>query len=162
MPTDMILTWDQDIQGCKLAFESNDVVTSKSLLTPVLVSLFTDARATDDDPLPDPLVSDRRGWWGDATNTDKLGDFVGSKLWLLEREKNSNQALLKAKAYIEEALKWMLDEGICKSILVTTESQQVKNSGTIILAFQVKLNKPDGTTEAYKFEQEWGETANGI
>ncbi len=157
MPTDIQLTWDKDAQGCVMAFSGNDVVTSESLLTAVLVSLFTDARAADDDPLPDPSGTDRRGWWGDATNTAKVNDSVGSKLWLLERAKNVGQVLVDAKAYVEEALQWMIDEGICKSVAVVVESQPLGNSGMIILAFQVKLTKPDGTPgETFKFEQEWG------
>lgn len=162
MPTDLKLTWDDAIQGCHLEFADNDVVTTESLLSAVLVSLFTDARAHDDDPVPDELVGDRRGWWGDATNTAMVNDSVGSRLWLLEREKNTAQVVYRAKAYIEEALQWMIDEGVCAAVDVVTESQRVGNSGTIMLAYQIKLTKPDGTTEAYKFEQEWRATADGV
>jgi phage gp46-like protein len=162
MPTDIALTWNTEAQGCRAAFAANDLVTSKSLLTAVLISLFTDARAADDDPLPDPRNDDRRGWWGDATNTAAPTDSVGSKLWLLEREKNIVDAVKRGKTYVQEALVWMVDEGVAKSVVVTVESQAVGNSGTIMLAFKIDITKPDGVNETFKFEQEWRATADGI
>ena len=163
MPTDIQLTWDRDLQGGAISFADNDLVTSKSLLTAVLVSLFTDARAADDDPLPDPRDDDRRGWWGDATNTAMTGDSVGSKLWLLEREKNVADVLKRAKAYIEDALAWMVDEGIAKSITGAAEAQQMTNTpGAYMLAFSVSIAKPDGTTASFKFEQEWKAVNDGV
>jgi len=161
MPTDIGLTWNQDLQACEIAFADNDVVMSQSLLGAVLISLFTDARAADDDPLPDSQSTDRRGWWGDATNTAKPGDSVGSRLWLIERERSSDAVVVKAKLYIEEALQWMIDEGVAASIVVEVEKQAIPGSGTLILAYQVKIQKPAGGTETFKFEQEWRATTNG-
>ena len=152
MANDLELIWSQDDQACILSFENNDLVTSRSLLTPVLVSLFTDARANNSDALPDSGNLDQRGWWGDATNLDKSGDTVGSRLWLIERAKNLESVLADAKEYIEEALQWMIDEGIATTIDVLTEAQ-----GST-LAFRVSITKPGNTTESYKFEQEWRAT----
>lgn len=162
MPTDIELTWDTELQGCKMSFAANDVVTSSSLLTAVLVSLFTDARAADDDPLPDPRNDDRRGWWGDATNTALPTDSVGSKLWLLEREKNTVDAVKRGKTYVQEALAWLVSEGVAKSVDVIVEAQPLGNSGTIMLAFKAEITKPDGVNETFKFEQEWRATADGL
>lgn len=162
MPVDLMLTWDTQLQGCKLTFVDNDLATTKSWLPAVLVSLFTDARASADDPLPDPSSDDRRGWWGDSLNTTLPGDRVGSKLWLLEREKNINTALKRAKTYVEESLAWMVAEGIAKSVKAETEAQTTKDSGTIILAFRVTIIEPDGAVTPLKFEQEWKAVADGI
>ena len=160
MPNDLSLVWNQDLQVCEIDFstETNDLVMSKSLLTSVLVSLFTDARASNDETLPDLNSTDRRGWWGDSTNTQKELDTVGSKLWLIEREKSTDIVLVKSKQYIEQALKWMTDEGIAERIVVITEAQPVPRSGTVILAYQVQIYKPGGVAENYKFEQEWRAT----
>lgn len=156
MPVDIEMTWNTDVMSGQISFVQNDLSVSYSLLTPVLVSLFTDARAAEDDPLPDPGNGDRRGWWGDATNLDKQGDSVGSKLWLLEREKSTDEVLSKAEQYIREALQWMLDEGIASAIDVVTERQATKvGSGLPILAFHVAISKPTGVTETFKFIQEW-------
>lgn len=161
MANDIVLTWDMNLQGCKMIFASNDVVTSQSLLTPVLVSIFTDARAAADDILPDPQDIDRRGSWMDETNIDKPNDAIGSRLWLLEREKATDENALRAKMYIEESLKWMLEEGICSLLKVETEIQW-PSQNTPVLAFSVAIQKPDGTKESYKFEAEWRATANAI
>lgn len=163
MPLDIALTWDTQLQGGKISFLANDLVMSESLLTAVIISLFSDARAANDAPLPDPRSEDRRGWWGDSTNTSKPNDSVGSKLWLLEREKNVDSVLKKAKMYVEEALQWMLDEGVAASINVTVEAQPSRNTGAVVLAFQVNIAKPKIVDPvAFKFEQEWRATANGI
>ena len=65
--------------------ESPDLQGDDGLLTALLISLFTDRRAHDDDPLPDERVgvpSDMRGWWGDYFETERP-DPIGSRLWLL-------------------------------------------------------------------------------
>jgi phage gp46-like protein len=157
MPTDLKMKWDAALMEGKLSFASNDVVTSASLLTAVIVSLFTDARAAADDILPDERNEERRGWWGDSTNTALVGDSVGSKLWLLEREKTVDAALKRVAEYAAEALQWMIDEGAAKSIGVETGTIKLI-SNTYVLGFSVSITKPDGVLESYKFEQEWRAT----
>lgn len=71
-----------------------DLQGDDGLMTAVIISLFTDARAHDDDPLPDERVgvsSDRRGWWGDClpdAQGEQTLESIGSRLWLLWREKD--------------------------------------------------------------------------
>ena len=70
-----------DFSGDRL---SGDIVRDGSrfaedggLETAVLMSLFLDRRANDDDELPDG-ESDPRGYWGDAfANLDVNGEIVG-------------------------------------------------------------------------------------
>ena len=57
------------------------------LITALTVSLFTDRRAADDDELLDGS-DDRRGWWGDNAAAP-----LGSRLWMLERSKRTQQTL---------------------------------------------------------------------
>lgn len=64
--TDIALAWDNALFAADLAIEGGRLVTDDGLRTAILISLFTDARANDDDPLPEP-GADRRGWWGDAS-----------------------------------------------------------------------------------------------
>lgn len=161
MPYDIALKWDEDLQGCKWSFEDNDLVCDYSLLTSVYVSLFTDAKAAEDDILPDIRSTDRRGWWGDAVNADLKTDKIGSLLWLLERSSGTEDITTKAKIYIQEALEWMITEGIASDINIETELQRTRDLGTLILAFQVKILKPDGTTDTFKFFKEWEAIANG-
>ncbi|WP_324606427.1 phage GP46 family protein [Xenorhabdus nematophila] len=71
---------------------------------------FTDRRALDSDELPAGAGTDRRGWWGDTFNTRS----IGSRLWLLAREKQLSAVLHRAKAYADEALAWLIDDGHVK------------------------------------------------
>lgn len=160
---DIQLTWDPVQQAAAFSFAGNDLVSGQSLLTPVLISLFTDARAHDDDILPNDRDTDKRGWWGDATNLDKPKDTVGSRLWLLERSTNTAKNLIAAKLYVKEALQWLIDEGVAMRIDVATEAQPMaKNPGMAILAFSVVITKPNGTQETYKFQQDWEATLNAL
>jgi len=93
--------------------EPPDLEHTHDLETAVLISLFTDRLADPDDVLPDN-TGDRRGWWGD-TGKDPP-DPIGSKLWLLVREKQTNQVRLRAEDYAREALQWMLDDGAADQI----------------------------------------------
>jgi phage gp46-like protein len=124
---DIQLRWSTEGMEGVVAFdpETNDLVQDDGLGTAVIISLFTDARAREDDVLPGNLTpgtfQDRRGWWGDLTS-EKENDSVGSRLWLLERSKDIEEMLPQVKRLSEEALQWMIDEGIAAKIEVTVEA----------------------------------------
>ena len=65
--------------------------SDQDLGTAVMLSWFTDRTCEPDDVPPDG--DGRRGWWGDAFRTYPLG----SRLWLLAREKETKQTRLRAK-----------------------------------------------------------------
>lgn len=84
-----------DVAGPDCGMEAGDLVAENTLRTAVILSLFLDRRADDDDVLPNGS-NDRRGWWADtvAPMTEygiggglASGDRIGSRLWLLSREK---------------------------------------------------------------------------
>jgi phage gp46-like protein len=137
------LTFDETIQD----FESD-----MGLETAVIISLFTDRRANEDDVLPDLNNTDRRGWWGDLVS--QIGnDQIGSKLWLLKREKTTPTTIIKAKKYVEEALQWMIDDGIAIKIEVETERQGV--IGNDILAIKVRIYRDYKNKQAQEFSYQW-------
>ena len=84
------------------------------LLTAIIISLFTDARATDEEweEVRDWEES-RRGYWGDQLTPDGKS---GSKLWLLKRSPRDDETREKAKNYAEEALKWLRTDGLVESV----------------------------------------------
>ncbi|WP_126456738.1 phage GP46 family protein [Sulfuriflexus mobilis] len=116
---DIALIQNETGLGFDIARNGADLLTDQGLRTAVIYSLFTDRRAADDDILPDG-TNDRRGHWGDAYLKDE-GDSEGSRLWLLSREKEIVDVLNRAKEYAEEALAWLIDDGIATSVQVTTQ-----------------------------------------
>lgn len=152
---DIKLVWDDVLMECDLSFDEDvqDLETSTGLQTAVIISLFTDRRAKQDDVLPDPTSFDRRGWWGDLTSSFE-NDQIGSRLWLLERAKTTSDIPQKAKKYAEEALQWLVDDGVAAKIEVSAE-RQPKTDGGDVLALSVKIFKTDGSKEIMEFAYQW-------
>lgn len=109
---DLALVFDASRRRADLALAGGDLAVDLTALTPMLVSLGIDARARSDDPLPIGLddlnrgaggFDPRRGFAGDALVT---GDDTGSRLWQLEREKQTEGTRLRALEHAVEALDW--------------------------------------------------------
>lgn len=97
-----------------LMIEDGDLLGDEGLTTPVTISLFSDRLARADDPLPEYLPGqrgDRRGWWGDLTRDDGRAAPIGSRLWLLSREKTLPETVARAREYSQECLAWLPAEG---------------------------------------------------
>lgn len=92
-----------------------DLAADRGLRSRVATSLFTDALAATDDAIPDG-TDDRRGWWGDLPVGEDDAAPIGSRLWLLSREKVTETTRLRAEAYAADALAWMLDRGIAQRV----------------------------------------------
>jgi phage gp46-like protein len=155
MSNDIRINWDSELMAGDFYFDSavQDLELDDGLETAVLVSLFTDRRAKVDDTLPDLNNLDRRGWWGDLGSPEVEGDQIGSRLWLLGREKTQESVLVRARKYAEEALRWMTEDGVAKSIKV--ESERQGTPGTDWLVLKVQIYRPDGTVTAFKYEMQW-------
>ncbi len=148
--TDVALIWQNDLWSADVALERGALLTDDGLRTAIIVSLFTDARARDDDPLPSP--GDRRGWWGDAL-PEADGDRIGSRLWLLAREKRLSSVLGRAQDYASEALAWLVDDGIASKVDVSAEL-----IGEATLGLQVEITRPAGPGRQ-RFDFVWEATA---
>jgi len=119
--------------------------------TSVILSLFTDRRAEDDDVIPGGS-GDKRGTWVDSF-ADVEGDKFGSRLWLLESAKLIPDTVNKVREYCAEALGWMVKDGVAKAVNVTT--QIIRHHPLGIIAAQIDIVKPDGSTTRYKFDKLW-------
>lgn len=117
------------------------------LETAVVISLFTDRRANADDALPGD--DDRRGWWGDAWPVTER-DLIGSRLWLLSREKQLPEVVRRAREYAEEALAWLVEDGIARRVSV--EAAVVRNG---VLGLGVAIERPDGSALQYRYDYLW-------
>lgn len=154
MAKDIRISWDVGLMEGDFNFDSStqDLESDEGLETAVIISLFSDRRAKEDDVLPDPNSTDRRGWWGDLVS-DIENDQIGSRLWLLNREKTLESVLVKAKEYAQEGLQWLVSDGVAAKVSVETERQGI--AGNDWLAIKVKIQKIDGNIEGFNFELQW-------
>jgi phage gp46-like protein len=94
-----------------------------TLQTAIIISLFTDRRAGVDDALP-PSQTERRGWVGDeymGNGFDARPDPWGSRLWLDYMGKTNNEVLVHARFAAEEALAWLVRDGIASRVSATAQ-----------------------------------------
>ncbi|SLN77621.1 phage GP46 family protein [Oceanibacterium hippocampi] len=146
---DLELVFDGATLRGDLAREGRGLRLDGGLRTAVVLSLFTDARARADDTPPGG-PADRRGWWGDLLLGP--GDRIGSRLWLLDREKILPSTLARARRYAEEALAWLVEDGIARRVTVAAEVARGD-----ALALTVRIERPDGSTLDYRFDRLWRE-----
>lgn len=145
--TDLATIFIDMSKRADLALDAFELATDDGLDTAVLLSLFTDARARDDDVLP-PGQTDRRGWWADAYAT--ATDNFGSRLWLLHAAKQLQDSLNRAREYAEEALAWLVADGIAAKVEVETWIVRDEMMGML-----VRIHRPDGSTSAKRFDILW-------
>lgn len=124
-----------------LVFADGDLVVDESLVPAVLVSLLTDRRAEPSD-LPPDGSADRRGWWADAYLEG--GDRHGSRLWLLDRAKELTAEVARARRYAEEALAWLVEDGVALAVTVTPV---VPARG--VLQLKIAITRQDGTADEF-------------
>lgn len=103
------------LNGAQVSADMTD-----SLSRAVVISLFTWQRASQSDEVDN---DQRMGWWGD-TFAENKGDKIGSKLWLLLRQKVTDETINRAQEYAFDALKWLIDDGICSDITVDVERDE--------------------------------------
>lgn len=98
-----------------ISLENGDFKTIDSFDTSITVALFGDERADSSEV---PTVENRRGWWGNSFGEDP--EFqLGSKLWLLNQNRRTQETLNKAITIAQNALQWLIDDGHAESVDVT-------------------------------------------
>jgi len=146
---DIALRFDALEEIFDLAIDDGDLATDEGLETAVILSLFTDRRALEEDRLPDG-TSDRRGWWADAYSDRP----IGSRLWLLAREKTLDEVLRRAKVYASEALQWMVDDGVAKQVVV-----DAWNIRSDTLGLRIQIYRPTGLALERQYDYVWRNAA---
>jgi phage gp46-like protein len=125
--------------------ESSWLAVTDSLVRAVVISLFTWRRARPDDP----HEGMRWGWWGDGLSDDP-NDRIGSRLWLLAREKLTLSTMKRAREYAEEALQWLLDDRVATAITVTAE-----RGGLDQLHLRCVIDRDQGGPITLRFDNAW-------
>lgn len=132
------LGWNTAGGGADLVLQgSGAIAADDGLGTAVILSLFLDGRARADDG-----AEDRRGWLGDAFAPE---DRIGSRLWLLTRERQSEETRRRAEDYAAEALAWLVADGLAAD--VTVQAEWVARG---VLGLAVRIETPRGT-ETHSF-----------
>lgn len=118
------------------------LVTTNSLGTTIIISLFTDARAT---PEIQPIPERRRGTWQD-TLASVPGHKFGSLLWTLEQARLTQDTVNKARDFTEQSTEWFPEDGVVQRVVVTTERKDSK------LNIFIQLFQKNGVSEARFFD----------
>lgn len=139
--------------GGELVLSGFDLARDDGLETAVIISLFTDRRASAEQLPVELPQDDLRGYWGDISNATP-SDQTGSLLWLLAREKQLPQILGRAQQYCREALAWMVEDRVATRVEVTAEF--VAQGWMLIL---VDIFRPTGSPVRYRFNYEWAAQA---
>ena len=144
---DIRTQWD-GLAGTWLV-DGADLASDDGLETAVGISLFTDGLCTSQEAAS-AGVTDRRGWWGDAY-ADVPGDQIGSRLWLLAREKRLPATVERARQYAAAALQWLIADGVAAKVDV-----QAELVGADVLALSVAIHRKTEPVARYRFETFWG------
>ena len=140
--SDITTIW-RDFSTGDWSLEGSQLASGNDLQTAVLISIFTDRIARTDDVIPDG-TTDPRGWWAD-------GDVqIGSRLWLLNRAKQTTETLNRARDYIAEALQWLIDDGVAMYFDLTCQWIAPGQLGAWLV-----IHRSDGTTTAMNFGWTW-------
>lgn len=116
------------------------------LVQATLISLFSWRKSHDDDGVDIP---NRQGWWGD-TFASETNDRIGSRLWLLRREKLTDDVVARAREYAEESLQWMIDDALASAVNVSTDRENNR------LNMSVEIVRPgDAQSIQARFQNLW-------
>lgn len=140
--SDITTIW-RDFSTGDWSLSGSQLESGNDLQTAVLISIFTDRIARTDDVIPDG-TTDPRGWWAD-------GDVpIGSRLWLLNRAKQTTETLNRARDYISEALQWLIDDGVALYFDLTCQWIAPGQLGAWLV-----IHRSDGTNTAMNFGWTW-------
>ena len=127
-----------------LVVKNSEIQTDESLKSAVLVSLFTDVKCEKTE-LPKGELS-QGGYFGDAI----FGEKTGSKLWLLKRPKYTNETLIKAKEYAQNALAWLVTDKLAQEVDVETAFNDKKS-----MSLKVSILKNNNEIESIHINNLW-------
>jgi phage gp46-like protein len=122
------------VSGARYSITDTGIEEDGSLVTAVMISLFTDKR----DPLAQP--DNARGFWGD--------DEIGSLRWTIVREKQTQEVLNRLIKYDTDALQWLQKAGYVTAITITAD--WVARG---VLHEKIILTLPDGSQVSYQVEE---------
>lgn len=147
---DIRVDWNPDMLLGDWRLAGHVLDTDRELVTAVAVALFTHRTADVEDEIPDG-GADRRGWWGDSEAQEVHGGWpIGSRLWLLAREKQTETTRQRAEDYIREALQPFVDLGAATAFDLDVAWVAHERLGAVVTLYR----GPAGSI-AVRFESLW-------
>lgn len=123
---------DDGIYDIPFNDEGNDLASVDGLETAIVVSLFTDARASSGNV---PEAFRRRGWCGNILTKPKNYE-LGSVLWTLEQARLNQSTLNLAEDITRRALRWMITDGIADTVNVTAQKVTERTGKITIVLYR--------------------------
>lgn len=149
---DIRIVWDPERLLGDWLVNGRTLDQTNELVTALAVALFTHRTAESDDPLPH-FASDRRGWWADYEASEIFSGWpIGSRLWLLSREKQTNETRARAEAYIREAIDPFVENRIIESYDLAVDWFAPERLGA-----ELTLYRGARESIAVRFESLWDE-----
>lgn len=131
-----------------LAFDESegDLTISDGLENAVAISIGTYARERKlgKNANLKPCVG---GWWGDAL--DEKGS-LGGYLYEAFPGKLTNETARRVEKLCGEALAWMVEDGVAKSVNCTAKIADAEK-----MDLEIVVKKPDGDGDAFLYEMNW-------
>ena len=143
---DIKLEYDEKKGYYDIIVENGDIVVDNSYKTTIVLALGTDARASSEEI---SQVDKQRGSIIDLYTKNSNG----SKLWLLEQARLDTNSKNKAVDYAFNALQYLKEEVLLKSISVTGN---LTADGVVL---NIELQALNGVFDKYKFNA-WKNTIN--
>ena len=110
-----------------ISIKNNDIDSSNNLETAIITSILTDT-----------------GWWADTAT------YKHSKINTLLAEKLTEQTVRTAKIYLQNCLKWLIDDKVAASVVVNTFRHN-----THTLGFTVDIANELNITKSTKYYLNW-------
>lgn len=128
---------------------------TREIPTALAVAYFSDRLAEVDDRLPYDGAG-RRGWWGDTDAAQIHGGWpIGSRMWLLSREKQTAETRNRAEAYLREATDPFVEIGLFTSYQLIVDWFAPEQLGAEVTCFGA------WGSIAVRFEDLWAELFAG-
>lgn len=130
-----------------IAFVPGDVAADDGLETAILISLFSDARASDELIEALDKDGDLRGYWGDFETEDQTGSLI----WTVKRAKQLQRVLAQVRSYAMNSLQWLIDDKVAESVVVNTSYPAI---GWMLI--EVFIYRPGSKNPvSYRYNYQW-------
>lgn len=129
-----------------ISFTDGDFTKMTGYDTAILLSLTCERRALESEV---KIPQYRRGWWGNEANGYDNFEY-GSKLWLLDQTRATQNTLNDSRTYANDSLQWMPDDNEVDAVLVDSE---YNSEMELIINIQFVRNNDKTLSRSYNLWQ---------